>query len=138
MVLEARPCRGRLVGGSVIIQKTVVEGSKTIKQSTHDGLTTWSTQTLLETYPVLRLLFILLLEYLYYTYSDFLKLFLKKTILRSGEWERGKFDFDHHFAFLTVFLKRWNFLLGSICFGSSRGSFSKKTVVQNGPSVQIL
>ena len=27
-------------GGSVIIQKTVVEGSKTIKQSTHDGLTT--------------------------------------------------------------------------------------------------
>ena len=22
------------------------------------------------------------------------------------EWERGKFDFDHHFAFLTIFLKK--------------------------------
>ena len=22
------------------------------------------------------------------------------------EWERGKFDFDHYFAFLTNFLKR--------------------------------
>ena len=39
------------------------------------------------------------------------KAFLKGTILRSGEWERDKFDFDHHFAFLTNFLKRQNFLL---------------------------
>ena len=31
--------------------------------------------------------------------------------MRSGEWERGKFDFDQYFAFLTNFLKRWNFLL---------------------------
>ena len=30
----------------------------------------------------------------------------KKTLLQSViEWERGKFDFDHHFAFLTEFLK---------------------------------
>ena len=43
---------------------------------------------------------------------DFLKPFLKGQILRSGEFERGKFDFDHHFAFLTNFLKR--FLLGGI------------------------
>ena len=40
------------------------------------------------------------------------------------EW--GKSDFDHHFAFLTNFLKRQNFLLSDILFGSSRGSFSKK------------
>ena len=40
--------------------------------------------------------------------------------------ERGKFDFYHYFAFLTNFLKRQNFLLGHICFGSSIGSFSKK------------
>ena len=36
----------------------------------------------------------------------FLKPFLKGKMLRSGEWERGKFDFDHHFGFLTLFLKR--------------------------------
>ena len=36
----------------------------------------------------------------------FLKPFLKGKILRSGEWERGKFDFDHYFAFLTNFLQR--------------------------------
>ena len=59
-------------------------------------------------------------------YFFFLKPFLKGKILRSGEWERGKFDFDHHFGFLTNFLKRYNFLLGGILFGSSRGSFSKK------------
>ena len=35
--------------------------------------------------------------------------FLKGKILRSGEWERGKFDFGHDFAFLTNFLKRQNF-----------------------------
>ena len=46
----------------------------------------------------------------------FLKPFLKGNILRSGEWERGKFDFDHFFAFLTNFLKRWNFLLSGIWF----------------------
>ena len=51
--------------------------------------------------------------------------------------KRGKFDFDHHFAFLTNFLTRQNFLLSDILFGSSRGSFSKK-IVQNGPSLQIL
>ena len=55
----------------------------------------------------------------------FLKPFLK------GE-KRSKFDFDHHFAFFTNFLKRQNFLLSDILFGSSRGSFSKKCV-QNGP-----
>ena len=60
-------------------------------------------------------------------HERFLKPFLKGTILRSGEWERGKFDFDHHFAFLTNFLKWQNFLLSGILFGSSRGSFSKKT-----------
>ena len=27
------------------------------------------------------------------------------NILQSWEWERGKFDFDHHFALLTNFLK---------------------------------
>ena len=29
----------------------------------------------------------------------FLKPFLKVNILQSGEWERGKSDFDHHFSF---------------------------------------
>ena len=38
-------------------------------------------------------------------YSYFLKPFLKGKILRSGEWERGKFDFDHYFAFLANFPK---------------------------------
>ena len=33
---------------------------------------------------------------------DFLKLFLKGTILQSEEWERDKFDFDLNFAFLTI------------------------------------
>ena len=28
--------------------------------------------------------------------------------------QRGKFDFDHYFAFLTNFLKRYNFLLNGI------------------------
>ena len=36
-----------------------------------------------------------------------------------GERSRGKFDFDHHFAFLTNFLKGQNFLLSGILFGSS-------------------
>ena len=53
---------------------------------------------------------------------------LKGKILRSGEWERGKFDFDHYFAFLTNFLKIENFLLNGIWFSSSRGSFSKKNL----------
>ena len=35
---------------------------------------------------------------------------------------KGKFDFDHHFALLTIFLKRYNFLLDGIFFGSLRGS----------------
>ena len=35
-------------------------------------------------------------------------------------------DFDHHFSFLINFLKIYNFLLGVIFFGPSRGSFSKK------------
>ena len=36
----------------------------------------------------------------------FLKPFLKENILQSGEWDRDKFDFDHHFAFWpTNFLK---------------------------------
>ena len=34
--------------------------------------------------------------------SYFLKPFLKGTILRSGDWERGKFDFDHYFAFSVI------------------------------------
>ena len=51
-------------------------------------------------------------------------------MLQSGEWERGKFDFDHHFAFLTNFLKIYNFLLDGIIFGSSRGSFSKKNCLK--------
>ena len=43
------------------------------------------------------------------------------------EWGRGKFDFDHHFAFfiLTIFLIRYNFLLGGIFFGLLRGPFFK-------------
>ena len=36
----------------------------------------------------------------------------------------GKLDFDHYFAFLANFLRRQNFLLSGILFGSSRGSFS--------------
>ena len=44
------------------------------------------------------------------------------------EWEKGKFNFDHHFAFLTNFLKIQNFLLSGILFGSSRGSFSKNNL----------
>ena len=58
----------------------------------------------------------------------FLKPFLKGKILRSGEWERGKFDFDHYFAFLTNFLQIKNFLLSGILFGSSRGLFSIKNL----------
>ena len=50
----------------------------------------------------------------------FLKTLLKGKSLQSGQRERGKFDFDHHFAFLTNFLKSYNFLL----IGSSRRSFS--------------
>ena len=42
--------------------------------------------------------------------------------------ERGKLDFDHNFMFLTIFLKRYNFLLDAIFFGSPRGSFTKKVV----------
>ena len=43
----------------------------------------------------------------------------------------GKFDFDHHFALMTVFLRRFkNFLLGGIFFGSSKGSFSKKDLTK--------
>ena len=38
----------------------------------------------------------------------------------------GKFDFDHHFAFLTNLLKRQNFLLSAILFSSSKESISKK------------
>ena len=60
------------------------------------------------------------------SFDNFLKPFLKGKISRSGEWERGKFDFNHYFAFLTIFLKKYNFLLSGIWFGSSRGSFSKK------------
>ena len=59
-------------------------------------------------------------------FHHFLKPFLKGKILRSGEWERGKFDFNHYFAFLTNFLNRSNLLLGGIWFGSSIWSFSKK------------
>ena len=40
----------------------------------------------------------------------------------------GKFDFDHHFAFLTNLLKRQNFLLSAILFSSSKGSISKKNL----------
>ena len=58
----------------------------------------------------------------------FLKPFLKGKILRSGEWERGKFEFDYYFAFLTNFLKKKNFLLSGISFNSSRGSFFKKNL----------
>ena len=54
----------------------------------------------------------------------FSKPFLKRKIVRSGEWEKGEIDFDHHFTFLTNFLKRYNFLLSGILSGSSRGSFS--------------
>ena len=56
--------------------------------------------------------------------------------MRSGEWERGKFDIDHYFAFLTQFLIRQNFLLNGILFGSSRGSFSKNKICpkQTSPS----
>ena len=52
---------------------------------------------------------IISIVYIFHTiviWSIFLKPFLKGNILRSGEWGRGKFDFDHHFAFLTNFLKR--------------------------------
>ena len=45
---------------------------------------------------------------------------------------RGKFDFDHRFAFLTNFLKRQNFLPRLV----ERIIFKK--IVQNGPSLQIL
>ena len=58
----------------------------------------------------------------------FLKPFLKGRILRSGQWERGKFDFDRHFAFWPISWKYRTFCLGlsGILFGSSRGSFSKR------------
>ena len=52
--------------------------------------------------------------------------FLKKTLLKRKIVQSGELDFDHHFAFLTNFLKRYNFLLSDILLGSSRGSFSKK------------
>ena len=60
-------------------------------------------------------------------------------MLQSGEWERDKFYFDQHFAFLTNFLKIYNFLLGGIFFRSYVGRIIfKKNVVQNGSSLQIL
>ena len=54
--------------------------------------------------------------------------------MQSGEaGERGKFDFDHHFAFLTDFLKRYNFLLAGIFFGSiAKRSFSKRFLFKTG------
>ena len=54
----------------------------------------------------------------------FLKPFLKGKILQTRKG--GKLDFEHHFAFLTNFLKTETFLLSGIFFSSSRGSFSKK------------
>ena len=39
-------------------------------------------------------------------FSWFLKSLFKGNNFAVWEWERGKFDFDHHFAFLTKFLKR--------------------------------
>ena len=53
------------------------------------------------------------------------------------ESERGKFNFDHHFAFLTNFLKRQNFLLSGFLFG--RRIIFKKNVSKtlNRPSLQI-
>ena len=37
----------------------------------------------------------------------------------------GKFNFDHHFAFLTNFLKRYNFLLGGIFSARREDHFQK-------------
>ena len=56
----------------------------------------------------------------------FLKPFLKGRILQTRKG--GKLDFEHHFAFLTNFLKTETFLLSGIFFSSSRGSFSKKNL----------
>ena len=42
------------------------------------------------------------------------------------EFNPGKFDFDHHFAFLTVFLKRYNFLLGGSALARREDNFQKK------------
>ena len=64
-------------------------------------------------------------------WKGFLKPLLKG--IPFAVWERGKFDFDHHFAFLAIFLKKCNFLLDGIFFGSLRGSFQEK-FVHNGPS----
>ena len=46
----------------------------------------------------------------------FLKLFkIKKRVKNCSQEEiRGKFDFDHHFAFLTIFLKIYNFFFDGI------------------------
>ena len=69
----------------------------------------------------------------------FLKPFLKGTFLQSGEWESGKFDFDHHFPFLTNFLKIQNFFLSGILYFrlvAREDHFQKKMWnVQNGPSL---
>ena len=49
--------------------------------------------------------------------SPLFKLFFKTLFKGKNfgqESERGKFDFDHHFAFLTNFLEKYNFLLGGI------------------------
>ena len=53
----------------------------------------------------------------------FLKPFIKGK--NFAVWERGKFDFSHYFAFLTIFLKV-ELLLDGIFFGWPRKSFSQK------------
>ena len=45
--------------------------------------------------------------------ANFLKPFLKGNILQS---ERVKFDFDHYFAFLAIFLKKYSFLPDGMIF----------------------
>ena len=68
----------------------------------------------------------------------FLKPFLKGTIFQSGEWERrGKFDFDHYFAFLTNYTwKDRTFCLVASFSARREDHFQKKNLPKTDHEVQ--
>ena len=61
----------------------------------------------------------------------FLKPFVKGKFLQSGRWERGKFGFDQHSAFLTDFLKRYlTFCLVASFSARQEDHFQKKLSIK--------
>ena len=63
--------------------------------------------------------------------------FKRGTVQEIAIRKRGKFNFDHTFVFLTIFLKKYTFFLDCIFFGSLRESLKNKNMRQFGVAHEI-